>query len=110
MISLGMPSGPGALPVPSELTVLSKVLRFVMSARVTEGSPRGAITNCLGLSGVSHGRRGRSGGVARASSLSKWVWTAVMTSLGESTIFASWRVIVCRAEVVLLSGMRPLLY
>jgi hypothetical protein len=37
-ISLGMLSGPGALPVPSELIVLSNVCRVIISARVKEGS------------------------------------------------------------------------
>jgi hypothetical protein len=40
IISLGIPSGPGALPMPSELRVLLNVSRVIMSARVREGSPR----------------------------------------------------------------------
>jgi hypothetical protein len=41
MISLGIPSGPGALPVSSEFIVLSNLSRVIMSARVREVSPRG---------------------------------------------------------------------
>jgi hypothetical protein len=70
MISLGIPSWPGGLPVPSGLTILSNVSRVIMSARVREGSPRGSMTNGLGLSGCSHGGMGSSGGVARVRSLS----------------------------------------
>jgi hypothetical protein len=49
-VSLGIPSGPGALPVPRELRVLSKVWRVIMSARVREGSPRGSMVKLSGLS------------------------------------------------------------
>jgi hypothetical protein len=71
MISLGIPSGLGALPVPSEVIVLSNVSRVIMSARVREGFPRGAMIKLSGLSGSSHGGTCSSGGVARLSSAAK---------------------------------------
>ena len=76
IISLGIPSGPGALPVPSELRVLSNVSRVIMSASVSVGSPRGSMLKLSGLLGCSQGGIGRSGGVARVSSVVKWEWTA----------------------------------
>jgi hypothetical protein len=54
MISLGIPYGPGALPILSGLIVLSNVLRVVMSARVREESPRGSMRNGLGFLVCSH--------------------------------------------------------
>jgi hypothetical protein len=45
MISLGIPYGPGALPVPSEFIVLSDVSRVIMSAIVSRGFPRGSMKN-----------------------------------------------------------------
>jgi hypothetical protein len=38
MTSLGMPSGPGALPVPSEFIVLSNVSRFIIVDVLVFGS------------------------------------------------------------------------
>jgi hypothetical protein len=82
IISLGMPSGPGASPVPSELIVLSNVSRVIMSASVKVESPRASMKNRSGLSGCSHGGMGSSGGVARLSSVSKYEWTAARTAVG----------------------------
>jgi hypothetical protein len=79
MISLGIPSGPGALPVPSELSVSSNASRVVMSASVRVESPRGSMKNWSGVSGCSQGGIGSSGGVARVSSVSKCEWTAART-------------------------------
>jgi hypothetical protein len=86
MISLGIPFAPGALPMPSELIVLSNVAMVIMSARVMEVSPRGSMTKRSGLSGCSHGGMGRTGGVARLSSASKYEWTALRTSVEEVTV------------------------
>jgi hypothetical protein len=108
VISLGMPSGPGALPVPSELTFLSNVSRAIMSARVREGSPRGSMTDGSRLPGCSHGGTRSSGGVAGVSSLSKCEWAVALTSCGEATMAVSRRVILRRFEVALLWGRRPL--
>jgi hypothetical protein len=71
IISLGIPSGPGALHVPNELRLLSNVSRVIRSARVREGSPRGSVVKLSGLLGSSHGGMGRSCGVARLSSVAK---------------------------------------
>jgi hypothetical protein len=68
--------------VPREWIVLSKISRVIIAARVVVGSPRKVISEWSGFDGLSHRGRGISGGVARASSLSKWVWTAAMTSWG----------------------------
>jgi hypothetical protein len=62
MISLGIPSGPGALPVPREIIFLSNVTQVIMSARVREVSPRGSMAKRSGLSGCSHGGTGSTGG------------------------------------------------
>jgi hypothetical protein len=71
MISLGIPSGLGALSVQREWTVLSKASLVTMAARVTEGSHVGVMTNGSGLLGCSHGGRGSSGGVVCVISLAK---------------------------------------
>jgi hypothetical protein len=110
MISVGIPFGPGALPVPSELIVLSNVSRVIMSASVRVESPRGSVTNWLGLSGCSYGGMGSSGGImARVSPVSKCEWTAARTSVGEVTVVLSGQVILWRVEVARLWGRRPLL-
>jgi hypothetical protein len=67
MISLGIPSGPGALHVPSEIIVSSNVSWVIMSASVRVGSPRGSMTIRSRLFGCSHGGMGSSVGVARVS-------------------------------------------
>jgi hypothetical protein len=41
-----------------ELSVLSKVSRVIMSARVREESPRGSVVKLSGLSESSHGGGG----------------------------------------------------
>jgi hypothetical protein len=107
--SLGIPSGPGALPVPSELIVLSNVSRVMMSARVREVSRRGSMTNGSGLSVCSYRAMGSSGGVAWVSSLSKCEWSAAIRSLGVAAVMVSGRVVLWRVEVALLRGRRPLL-
>jgi hypothetical protein len=93
MISLGIPFESGALHLPSELTVISNVSRVIMSARVREGSPRGVTTKGLDLVGcpTPYGGMGSSGGVAWVSSLSKFEWTAAITSQRESTMVVSAR-------------------
>jgi hypothetical protein len=108
MISLGIPSGLGALPVPSELIVLANVSRVIMSASVRVESPRGSRTNRSGLAGCSHGGMESSGRVARVSSVSKSEWTAVKTAVGEVIVVLSGRVILWRFEDVQLRGRRPL--
>jgi hypothetical protein len=106
-----MPSGLGALPMPSsELSVLSSVSRVIMSVRVREGSPRGSMTNGSGFSGCSHGGLGSSSGVARVSSLSKCEWTAAITLWGEAISVVSGRVTLWRVEVALLWGRRPIYF
>jgi hypothetical protein len=106
---LGIPSGPGALPVPSELIVLSNVSRVIMSARVREGSPRGSMVKLSKLSGSPYGGVGSTCGVARLSSASKCECTASRTSVGEVALVLSGLVILWRVEVALLGGRRPLL-
>jgi hypothetical protein len=81
-----------------------------MSARVRVESPRGSMTNWSGLSGCSHGEMGRSGGVARVSSVSNCEWTPARTAVGEVTLVLSGRVILWRVEVVRLWGRRPLFF
>jgi hypothetical protein len=102
MISLGITSGPGALPVPSELIVLPNLSRVNMSASVREVSPRGSMTKRSGLSGCSYGGTGSTAGVARLSSVSKCEWSAATTSVGEVAVDLSGRVVLCRVEVARL--------
>jgi hypothetical protein len=83
MISIGIPSGPGALPVPSELIVSSNVSRVLMSASVRVGSPRGSMTKLPRLSECPHEGMGSSGGVARVSSVSKCECNAERTHVGR---------------------------
>jgi hypothetical protein len=94
--------------VPSELIVLSNVLRVIMSVIVRVESPRGSMTNWSGLPGCSHGGMGRPGVVARASGVSKCEWTTARTSVGEVVVVLPGRVILWRVEVVRLWGRRPL--
>jgi hypothetical protein len=111
MTSLGIPFGPGALPVPmpSEIIVLSNAYRVIMSASVRVKSPRGSMKNWSGFSGCSHDGIESSGGVARVSSVLKCEWTAARTAVEEVTIVLSGRVILWRVEVVRLWGRRRLL-
>jgi hypothetical protein len=102
MTSLGIPYGPVALPVPSELIMLSNVSCVIMSASVNVESPPGLMKNWSGLSGCSHGGVGSSCGVARVSPVSKSEWTAARMAVGEVAIVLSGRVILWRVEVVRL--------
>jgi hypothetical protein len=61
IISLGMPSGPGAL-LCRDSGLFYRMCRVLSLARVTVGSPQGVIAKGSGLSVSSNGGMGRRGG------------------------------------------------